>query len=206
MSIKFEIQIPDEPFKDTFSKGKKVELNYYGPRFIVISTFKDTNQVSTHEGFFDTKEQIDITKFNDDRTNFFVLDAKEHPLEASFITHLYNNENIDDYEEILETKDKWVCSYEEHILGIIYSSEMPYYDYSKNKFSKLKLLKPAISKEDYIKNTDDHIEQTKERLANTDKNTDTYKDLEAFLNNLNNVKKLVEKIDHWKISYPDGPE
>lgn len=205
MKINFTIDLPDEPFKDTFNKNKTVTITYNGPRFIVVSIFKNNNQVSTHEGFFDSIEEIDLSTFCDDDKNFIILDAKENPLEASFITNWYSNEDVADYEESLPNGEKWIYFYENQILGNIYSCIMPYYDFDKKQFSKLELLLPPSTREEYLEAVDDKIKQAQQALLETDTNDAHYKELEEFIIKVKEHKNLTKTVDFWKLSFPIMP-
>lgn len=214
MSIEFEIKIPDQPYKNSFILDKRVKLIYQGPRYIVISVFKDTGIVSTYEGMFDTLEEINLENYVDDDCNFYVIDAHKHPLEACFLTHLYENEEVDNYEETLPTGEVWTYPYETHILGNVYANEMPTYNNSTDEFSSLKYLTPAISKEDFfnsIKLKISYVENilaqdTETTLADLPEDIKKYnEELQTYLEWLKNVKTTYYGVEHWKIPFISEP-
>lgn len=206
MSIDFEVKVPDEPFKCTFDLGKVVNLNYHGPRYIVISVDRQTSQVQTHEGFADNLEDINLSEYVDDNSKFYIIDARKHPLEASFITHQYTSQEIDNYEEELPTGETFVYFYEQGILGNIYQSEMPEYFPDTDTFSDLKLLTPAITPDEFLNNIDERIEEYRSRyFTETSSDDEIPDDVREHYDWLCNVRTTYENVDHWKIPYPLAP-
>lgn len=215
MSIEFEIKIPDEPFKNSFILNKSVKLTYQGSRYIVISVFKDTNIVSTYENVFDTLDEINLENYVDDDTVFYIIDAQKHPLEACFITHMYKNEEVDNYEVVLPTGETWTYPYENHILGNVYTNKMPTYNSLTDKFSPLTYLTPAIPKEDFFKNVETKIKELESTIpdaaitaiteATSEEYAKYYEELKKYVEWLKNIKTTYYEVDHWKIPFISEP-
>jgi hypothetical protein len=208
MTIEFEVNIPDEPFKDTFLKGNKAKLTYTGPKFLVVSINSDDKQVCTYEGTFDSLEEINLDDYNQENKQFIILDAIDNPLLASFLTHQYENEEYPDYEEILPTGESWTYGYENHILGNIYNNENPYYIAEEDSFSPLKLLGPAFSRKHFFENINNSIERI-EKIVPRDSTVttavDNIEELTEYLDWLKNIETTYLDVDHWKIPYRSEP-
>lgn len=213
MSIEFEIKLPDEPFKNSFILNKSVKLTYEGPRYLVISVFTDTGIVSTYEDVFDTLDEINLENYVDDDTVFHIIDAQKHPLEACFITHMYKNEEVDNYEVVLPTGETWVYPYENHILGNVYANQMPAYNSLTDEFSALTYLTPAIPKEEFFKNIETKVKELESTIPDATITAETatskeyakyHEELKTYVEWLKNIKTTYYEIDHWKI--PSIPE
>lgn len=214
MSIEFEIQLPDEPYKESFNLGKKVKITYNGLRYIVIGVFKNTNQVSTYENLYNSASDINLSQYIHEDKNFYIIDAYKHPLVACFITDLYSNEQVENYEETLSTGEVYTYFYENKILANIYKNEMPYYNNEDDTFSNLKFLEPALSGEDFL----DYISKMTEMysIPAGAELTDLTKDLDeqskekmesvqTYVEWLKNINVNYPNIDHWKIPFPQMP-
>lgn len=207
MSFKFKANIPDEPFKVTFTKGNTVEITYKGPKYLVISVSKDDNRLHTVDGEADTIEEIDLNDYEHEERNFHIIDAHKHPLVASIITHFYDNAEYPDYEEELPTGEKYIYLYENAgILGNIYKNVLPIYFPEEDRFSNLELLEPALSKEQIDENIKTKIE-TYTEILETDKTlTDESKiSIRTYLNWLENIEETYAGVDHWKIPFKPEP-
>ena len=202
MSIQFEVNIPDEPFKNTFELEKKVRCTYNGSRYVVISTFADTNVVSTYEGFGETIEEIDMSSYVQEGMNYHIIDATKHPLMMAFITHSYTNEEVDNYTEELHTGEVYEYPYEDAILGDIYRGNMPTYNSDTDTFSELMLLEPAISQEDFDSSMLNRQKEITEKVATNPDATDEWKEYRIYMENFADT---YAGIDHWKIPLKPEP-
>lgn len=214
MPIEFEIKLPDEPFKNSFILDKTAKLTYEGPRYLIISVFKDTDIVSTYEDSFDTLDEINLENYVDDDTVFYIIDAQKHPLEACFITHMYKNEEVDNYEVVLPTGETWVYPYENHILGNVYTNKMPTYNSLTDEFSPLTYLTPAIPKEDFFKNVETKIKELESTIpdaaitsvtAASEEYAKYHEELKKYVEWLKNIKTTYYEVDHWKIPFISEP-
>jgi len=202
MSIQFEVNIPDEPFKNTFELGKKVRCTYNGSRYVVISTFADTNVVSTHEGFGETLEEIDMSSYVQEGMKYHIIDATKHPLMMAFITHSYTNEEVDAYTEELHTGEIYEYPYEDAILNNIYNGNMPTYNSDTDTFSELMLLEPAISQEEFDSLILKTQKEITEKVATNPDATDEWKEYRIYMENFADT---YAGIDHWKIPFKPEP-
>ncbi len=214
MSIEFEINLPDEPFKNSFILNKSVKLTYQGSRYIVISVFNGTDIVSTYENMFDTLDEIDLENYVDDDTVFHIIDAQKHPLEACFITHMYENEETDDYETVLPTGETWTYPYETHILGNIYTNQMPAYNSLTDEFSALTYHTSAISKEEFFKNIETKVKELESTIPDasvalespiSEEYAKYHEELKTYIEWLKNIKTTYYEVDHWKIPFISEP-
>lgn len=209
MTIKFKANIPDEPFKKTFTKGNTVDITYKGERFLVIGVSKGDNRLQTCDASSDNIEELDLNEFVDDSKNFHIIDAQKHPLIACFLTHFYDNEEYPDYEEELPTGEIYTYMYESSgILGNIYKSELPVYFPEEDRFGTLELLEPAISKESFDDAVEEKIKTAKELIDNaskTDLTEENKLSVQTYLIWLENIKTNYPNIDHWKIPFKPIP-
>jgi hypothetical protein len=215
MAIEFEVKVPDEPFKNTFDLGKAVKLSYIGPRYLVISIDKDTKQVCTFEGLYDSEPEVNLSEYSHPDKNFYLIDAYKHPLEASFITNFYKNEKIDDYEEELPCGAVWTYPYEpDGVLGNIYKFEMPTYDKTTDKFSDLKYLEATFSREEFeniqtrrIEEIRSEIEAYKPKVEDEESEDEAKRlaDKTEYLTWLESINTLYVDVDHWKIPFKAPP-
>lgn len=208
MTIEFEINIPDEPYKMTYSKGNKVKLTYTGPKFLVISVDSSSKRVHTYEYAADKLEEINLENFKQDNKEFHILDTLKHPLIASLLTYQYESAEYPDYEEELPTGETWVYFYENKILDNVYSNIKPVYLAEEDKFTSLVLLEPALTKEQFNENLKNNIERIEKIVASkssTDITSENIDKLTEHLNWLKNVENNYPGIDHWKIPFPPEP-
>lgn len=208
MSVTFEVNIPDEPYKVKFTQGKKVKLTYIGPRFLVISVDSSSKQVYTHEGAAESIDEINLNDYNQENKEFYTIDSQKHPLIACFLTHQYENDEYEDYEEVLPTGETWTYLYENHILGNIYSNENPVYFPETDQFSSLQLLKPSIEKSVFAKGIENKIndlEKVLDDIEITETNKESIEHLKNYLEWLKNIDNNYPSIDHWKIPFPNEP-
>lgn len=204
MSTTFELNIPDEPFKHTYDQGKTVTVTYTGPRYMVISVFKEDNIVSTWEQLEDNIEDIDLSSHVSDEKNFYIIDTNDHLLEACFITNRYENEAFT-YEETLPTGETYVYPYDENgIFSSIYDYKMPIYDFETKKFGRLQLLRSVFDNDRFwagVQTTIDNIS----RDPAIGEHAGANKELTEYLEKLKNLKTDYDGVDHWKIPYPSQP-
>lgn len=204
MSTQFKLRIPDEPFKDTYELEKTLNITYTGPRYMVLSVFTDTQQVSTYETLEDNLEDINLSDFASDDTTFYVVDCYNHLLEASFITHQYTHNDYDNYREELPTGEIYEYLYDNHILSNIYNFTMPTYNHSTQEFGSLELLKPVTTNEEFWERLDSKIlELSKDPKIGVHDDAD--QELNDYLETLKQLKIDYLDVDYWKIPYPSAP-
>lgn len=93
MSISFSKDIPNEPYIDDYSEGKKLDLVYSGPDIVRVL-------VSKENGFITGINLDEDSKYNQERDLLVEVVAKDNPAAAYFFTYVcpsdYNHEFIDE--------------------------------------------------------------------------------------------------------------
>ena len=202
----FTVAIPNEPFTTDMSEGKTVGCTYTGPKFVVISTRDGV--VQTHEGYFDSADEYNPDDFVDDQDEYHLIDASLHPLEMSFLTQNYTNENIDNYAETLPTGEIYDYDYPDDsgILGSVFDrwgSNLTY-NADTDTFSDLSYQPTLLSEEDF-----DQSVQTKLDLIDSidmsafdDELVQAFEDYKQFFVN---VRTTYAGVAGYKIPFPDMP-
>lgn len=200
----FTVTIPNEPYTTDTSEGKTVECTYKGPRYVVISTRNGV--VNSAEGYFDRVEDYDPTQFTDDQDVYHLIDADLHPLEISFLTQLYTNENIDNYEETLPTGEVYDYDYPDNtgILDTVFNRWSGWtYNPETDTFSDLEFETP-ISKDFW----DNAVQMKIDMINNLDMSTfddQLVADLNEYKAFFENIGTTYAGVSYWKIPFPNAP-
>lgn len=206
MSKKFTVLVPDEPFKDSLTQNKSVEVTYDGPRFLVITYDPNTNEVKNVDGYFNTREEIDLSMFADDRYSFAIIDTNEHTLESALLTNYYTNDEIDPYTETLVTGEEFVFHYSNNgILEDLYNRwELKYFP-ETGKFEKLNYQKFPTSKEFFMESLTNTIAVTTSEKAKAAEEGATEEELAKYdhvIEWCQNFEETYGDTDFWKIPFP----
>jgi hypothetical protein len=203
----FTVNVPNEPFSSSTSDGKTVTCTYEGARYCVIST-KD-GKVQTHEGYFESADDYNASDFVDDEMEYHLIDADAHPMEISFLTDRYTNEDIDNYSETLPTGEVYEYDYpnETGVLDVIYNRWSPNWSYNADTdtFSGLEYETSAITQEQFDAAIANHLEL----IANIDMSkqdeamTTAINEYKAFFDN---VATTYDGVAPFKIPFPLAPQ
>lgn len=206
MRKKFTVSIPDEPFKDSLTQNKTVEITYTGPEFLVISYDPNTNKVQSVDGYFKSADEIDLSNFADDRYKFAVIDAEKNLLEAALLTDNYNHESVDPYIETLPTGEEFIYNYSTNgILDDLFNRWDLKYSLENQTFSKLDYLKFGTSREQFLESltsTIDLITAEKAKAAEEGATEEELAKYDHVIQWCENFESTYGNIDHWKIPFP----
>lgn len=193
----FTIKIPDEPFKTARNLGKTVTCTYSGPRFIVVELNPYTGECMSPVGFYIDHTQINLNQYyRGDECKIILVDADKNPFEASYITHHYTNEEIDDYVFKINGEEVWRYGYEKQtgIFSDIFKPLALVYDFTKEQFLPVPFAEHGITKEEFWKGIEGIIKEYESRKENS-------KECKEYLSYLKNLKSKYNNIDHWKIPF-----
>lgn len=202
MSIKFEIKIPDEPFKNTFKLGKTCMCTYTGDQYVLIAVCSKTSRVEGVENTSDSIEKIDTSNLIQDGVTYHIIDVKKHPMIMSWLTHSYFNESIEPYTEELLTGEIYEHNYEQDVIGTLYKNEMPTYDHNTGTFSELSLIEPVMTQEEWHSFIDKKQNEVTEKIASNPDASEEWKKYRIYLEEF--LDKYSE-VDFWKIPFEPEP-
>ena len=104
--IPFTVNLPNQPYVDDFSEGITHDCFYIGMNYIKVNRRISDGLVLEVLTEAQTMEEIESRKIiHDEGCDSFIIDAREHPWEAAYITGRYYHEDIPNYEEELGTTD-----------------------------------------------------------------------------------------------------
>lgn len=204
MLKKFLVNIPDEPYKDSFALNKNCQVTYFGPSFLVLGVSTKDNKVKGIDGAFESMEEIDLATFIDDDTYFVILNAFDHPFEAAYLSYQYNNDEQESYKETLPTGEVYEYFYEKDgILDNIYVNLDLYYDPTKQKYSTPRLLSLPIPEETYRETIKNKIKILEKALADNPTWTEDEKSqVNHAINWYKNMWTMYPNTDFFKIPIP----
>jgi len=204
MEKKFDIYYPDEPYKDTFQLGKKVEAVYQGYKYLAITVQEKTNIVEYVVGGSENLEDINLENFSGvPNVRHTIFDAEKNPLEASFLTHNYYHDKIDPYSYTLPDGTVWEYNYSDKILDEIYQLNTLLYDIDSSTFTSPKVNKHPLSKEEFFGDLSKYIERINSNLQKPGKYSTV--EIQQLMDHIKWVESLTtvyKDVDHWKISWP----
>ena len=93
--IPFTVNLPNQPYVDDFSEGITHDCFYIGMNYVKVNRRISDGLVLEVLTDAHTMEEIESRKINhDEGCDSFVIDAREHPWEAAYITGRYYHEDI----------------------------------------------------------------------------------------------------------------
>lgn len=203
----FVVNVPDEPFKNNFTKNHTCEIKYSGPSFLVLGISTVDNKVRGVEGAFESMTDIDLDTFIDDDTYFVILNAFDNSFEAAYLTHQYTNDEFPSYKETLATGEVYEYFWEKDgILGSIYVGNDLFYDPNKNTYTKPSLITSPINREQYLQTIDSKISMFQKALAdNPTWNEDEKSQVQYAIDWYKNIWNVYGNVDFYKIPVPIFP-
>lgn len=206
----FDMEMPDEPYLDNFSQGKTHPAFYTGLRWLKFQIQNDNGLIKELVVTGETKEEMESKiAYNDDNHSFHVIDAKQNPWEAAYLTHDYQHDPVPRYEENLGTTDSegnaevWDYDWGHVLNQIYYNNELRYVNgvYIKPPFRL-----HQHTQEAFLKSLQDHIEMAEREIAREGIYTATEKtNLQTYLDSLSAIETKYAGIHHWKIPFPALP-
>jgi hypothetical protein len=208
MKKSFVIQIPDEPFKNSFVQGKTVNAEYYGPRYLLLAVDKSTKTVEyVAQASDESADVFNLEEYKDvPDVDHVSIDASENLLEAAYITNQYTNEKVEDYTETLPNGDVWTYDYPDGngILSDFWHVNDIKYDITTRLFTHPSFHYHALTRSRFFDSVNWHITTIGAALEDR-KNTYSVEErdkLESFKTRLTNLETTMKNVDHWKIVWP----
>ena len=210
--IPFTVNLPNQPYVDDFSEGITHDCFYIGMNYIKVNRRISDGLILEVLTEAQTMKEIESRKIiHDEGCDSFIIDAREHPWEAAYITGRYYHEDIPNYEEELGTTDFWgkpeVWDYhhtpETGVLAQIYYVNSMYYN--DGKFSKPKFREHIIQRESFDDLIQVHIRDTERELKRNVYKPEDIEYIKKYGEWLKTVPETYKNIKHWKIKFPPLP-
>lgn len=202
----FTVQLSDEPYKATTKLNKTIEATYLGPRFLALCVHMPTGEIRYVARSGETTDELELPSLVDDdeETEFIVLDAKEKPFEAAYLTGNYEHDPIEDYvEELPNGGGKYTYSWAGGAISQnYYGQDMFYRD---GEFTTPRFREHAVTKESVFSGAKKAANVITQSLADNDYKDSERVALEEYRDWLNNVETVYADVDHWKIPFPANP-
>lgn len=216
--------MPDEPWKPTRNNNLTVELMYTGLRYHVFSVENDTNRIWAIEWSGDKVENGgDVAEFVHEGHSFYLLDAKEDPQAAAFLTgddkvitpvadytfEVPNHPDADGNPTI--DNEDFVYEYpKDAMVRHCYQSSELFYDAGTKAFTfpGYNDHSQLISKEVLFASFAEIQKDIEDALADSDNvyDEDDKKELEDHIQWLKDAPTVFADVDCWKIPYPTIPQ
>lgn len=210
MRKNFTFLLPDEPYKNTTALNKVQNAVYTGPRYIAICVTPADGSIKYIARRGESLAEIDMDTLVDDdpTTEFYLIDASEHPMACAYLTHSYETGSVPDYSEEVTDADGTTTTYDYHYDDATGSMGQCFY-HDSLKYVNGNFVGPvyrlhANTKESLLQNylvTATAIEQS---LAVNDYTDEDRATLVAHVAWLRDLERLYAGIDHWKIPFPNG--
>jgi hypothetical protein len=97
MKVEFTFTIPDDPYTQNVNEEQIVNAVYDGPRWHLMRWEIATGLVHNVIASADTKDNLDVGgRVEEDGYRYLPFDASRFPWEASYLTHLYTHDKVED--------------------------------------------------------------------------------------------------------------
>lgn len=202
MEIKFTTAIPDEPYKNTFEKNKTAEITYNGPAFLILTYDPKTNVVQNIDGHFDSREEINLDDFSDDRFSFTVLDVEKNTLIACIISNYYYHDEIEPFEETLVTGEIYKFDYAPNgCLDDIYNRWKLKYNPLDDTYSA-PVRTHDLTRDQFLQNLSAYVARCTILLNEKDINEEKINKIKEVIDWCEKFEETYSDTDHWKIRFP----
>lgn len=204
MLKKFLVNIPDEPFKNSFSLNKNCQVTYYGPSFLVLGISTIDHRVKGVDGSFESIDDIDLSTFIDHETYFVILNAFDNPFEAAYLTNQYSNDEQEPYRETLPTGEIYEYFYEKDgVIDNIYVTCDMYYNPNKKTYSTPGLISLPIPEDQYKEGVNHKIKMFEKAIVDNPQWTEDEKSqVQYAINWYKNMWSVYPNVDFYKIPIP----
>jgi hypothetical protein len=96
MRVEFTFTIPDDPYTQNYNEEQVVNAIYEGPRWHLMRWEIATGRVHNVIASAETKDNLDIGgRIEEEGFKYLPLDASKNPWEASYLTHLYTHDKVE---------------------------------------------------------------------------------------------------------------
>ena len=206
----FDMEIPNEPYLDNFSQGITHPAFYTGSRWLKFQIQNDNGLIKELVVSGETKDEIESKiAYNDEGHSFHIIDAKQNPWEAAYLTHEYAHDPVPNYEENLGTTDAdgnaevWDYDWGHVLNQIYYNNELRYVN---GEYIKPPFRLHQHTQEAFLKSLADHIEMAEREISRQGIYTQAeMANLEEYARSLSTISTKYTGIHHWKIPFPALP-
>lgn len=206
MKINFDITIPNEPYINDVSEGKKITFTYTGYPHLVISVNPNNNTVVAVD--YKGDEEKELNDFEDDELVFYKIAVNSsNVLAASLLTKDYTNPELV-YEDNINDDEKWNYVYDQNnALGDIFErTDGITYDSKTGTFdTNISFLSHPVSEESFLEGIATKTTEWKEIQAAGDLDDATQAEVDEYVSWLENAPTKYNGIAHWKWPYPAPP-
>ena len=212
ITVNFDIPMPNEPYVNDFSNGNTQSATFKGARYWKVEKSDSDGTIGAVIADGDTEAELDNGVPAREGTSFHVIDAQQNPLQAAYITGMYETGDVADYQEDIGTTDSegnaetWTYYWNDET-GCI--SQI--YLHGTLKFDGTNYTGPdfrshAIPDDSF---NDTYANQKAIIQAEIDGGShpaEKVTELEAYITWLDNAPTKYAGIKHWKIPFPAFPE
>lgn len=196
----------DEPYKTTTDLNKTIQATYIGPRFLALCVHMPTGEIRYVARNGEEEAELDLNSLVDDdpETEFIVLDAKENPFEAAYITGYYEHDPIEDYvEQLPNNGGTFTYSWAGGVISQNYYGQDMFY--RNGEFTTPRFREHMVTKESVFEGSKIAANRITQSLADNDYTDSERSALEEYRDWLNNLETTYANVDHWKIPFPANP-
>lgn len=207
----FDMEIPDQPYIDNFSKGLTHPAIYTGVRFLKFRIENGTGLLKEEVANGHTLEEMNsVIVYPEENHEIHIIDAKLNPWEAAYLTNAYSHDPVPVYEEDLGTVDSegnpeiWDYNWGHVLNQIYYSHELRYVN---GEYVKPPFRLHQHTQEVFIKSLHDHQEMVERELSRPEGvyTVDQKANLQKYKEDLDVIETKYVGIHHWKIPFPALP-
>lgn len=209
MIKQFTFTLPDEPYVTTTDLNKTVNCTYDGPKWLCFAVENGTHKVRNLESAGNTEEDLNFENQIEEGHYHIKVQAGDHPLIASYFTHSYTHEAVDDINETLTDADGTEFTFEYHyddegIIGSQCFAESVTWNPNTNQFSGPAYRTHANTREETLAQLANQATLYEENLdsPDTDYTSDDETALRAHIAWLKSIPTKYADIPHWKIPFP----
>ena len=215
----FQIVLPDEPYKAEATGINTINAVYEGPRYglaRVECTGGPVDIVHNIARFGDTIEDLNVEAHVEENHEFLVIDAKENPLEMSFLSGLYTHDEIEnptftvtEAAGVIEGLNGRTSTYTYHYGGtqgalqaIYYISEKGLkYNWNTQTFEAPERRVHAVKREEFFAGYKTFAANIRKSVEENDYDPVDEARILKHAEWLDRLEELYPDTDHWKISF-----
>lgn len=207
MEKDFTIDLPNEPYSNDYSLGKKVNAKYHGHRYLLIAVDQKTFDVEyVAERSDDNSGEFDLDQYHTvPNVRHVVVDAEKNIWEAAYLTKDYTHDEIPNY--VYEHADgstyEFKYAQETGVLDQLWLVNTIKYDLENDKIYRPIERLHIVSQEQFYEIVKEHVSMVKKELTtNSMISADDRQKLVDFQKWLEKLPRLYADVDHWKIPWP----
>lgn len=210
----FNIAMPNQPYVDDFSDGNTQAATYVGHKFLKVEYNSQTGVIGRTLAQADDMETLNSIEVPaQEGFIIHIIDATQHPLQASYLSGNYETGEVADYTESLGTTDaegnaeSWTYYWQDHkgVIAQIYKKDT--LKWVNNDFEGPEFRAHVISSDSFNASVQEHIANATSELAKDGVYTDEEKaTITAYKTFLEGIATKYAGVKHWKIPFGAHPE